>query len=148
MEKEPLVFDEPYVADYEYSVGKTGTRFFTELKENRKILGTRCPSCDLVYFPPRSICGTCLSKLNEWKELGHKGTLITYTVVRYPSAAHSADPPFAYGIVKLDGADTCISHLLGDLDLENIRIGMRVEAVFEQNRNGNMLDIKYFRPAT
>jgi len=146
MKKESLVFEEPYVADYQCSVGKVGTRFFTELKDNKKILGTRCPECDLVYFPPRSICGTCLSRLDEWKELGDEGTLMTYTVVHYPSPAHPVEPPFAYGIIKLDGADTCISHLMGEVDFEKIVIGMRVHAVFQEKRSGNMFDIKYFKP--
>ena len=146
MKSEYLVFDEPYVADYEYSVGRTGGRFFTELRDNCKILGTRCPECDLVFFPPRSICGRCLSWLDEWKELGHQGELMTYTVVNYSSPAHPIDPPFAYGIIKLDGADTCVAHLLGEVDLERIKIGMRVRAVFEEKRSAGMFDIKYFKP--
>ena len=60
--------------------------------------------------------------------------------------AHPLQPPFAYGIVQLDGADTGIVHILGEVDFAQLRQGMRVEAVFGEERRGNILDIKYFRP--
>ena len=144
--EEKMVFDEPYVAHYQYSVGAVGTRFFTELRDNKKILGMRCPACHLVYFPPRATCHRCLAKLDEWVELSDQGTLITYTVVHYSEPVQPQEPPFAYGLIRLDGADTCICHFLGEVDPESINIGMRVKAVFREKGEGNMLDIRYFKP--
>jgi uncharacterized OB-fold protein len=54
--------------------------------------------------------------------------------------------PFAYALIKLDGADTGFLHVLGEVDPGKIREGMRVEAVFAEERKGSPLDIAYFRP--
>jgi len=60
---------------------------------------------------------------------------------------HITASPFVFGTIKLDGADTGIIHLLGEIDFEKIRIGMRVKAVFNEERKGDIRDIKYFRPS-
>lgn len=136
----------PYIAPYAYAVGTVGTKFYTELRDNKRILGIRCHQCNMIFIPPRSSCPRCLGKLDEFVELGNQGTLLTYTVVRYREPIHPVEAPFAYGIIQLDGADTAITHLLGEVEPENISIGMRVEAVFREERQGNLLDIRYFRP--
>ena len=56
------------------------------------------------------------------------------------------EPPYALGIVKLDGASTGLMHLLGEVEMDSIRVGMRVKAVFRDVREGNYLDIRYFKP--
>jgi uncharacterized OB-fold protein len=54
--------------------------------------------------------------------------------------------PFAYGIIRLDRADTNFVHLIGGCEVDKIRNGMRLEAVFAENRDAGILDIAYFRP--
>jgi len=72
---------------------------------------------------------------------------LTYTVIRYPVPhIQPQSPPFVVGIIKLEGADTGITHLLGEVDLDHIEIGMRVKAVFREVPEGNLLDISYFKP--
>ena len=131
---------------YKYSVGALASKFFIALRDNKKIMGVKCSKCNLVIVPPRSICSKCYSKLDEYVELDGKGTLLTYTVVHYVPPVEGLKPPFAYGVIQLDGADTGFTHILGEVDLQSIDVGMRVEAVFNENRQGNILDIKYFRP--
>ncbi len=131
---------------YTYSVGALGSRFFTELRDNQKIMGMRCPQCNQVYVPPRLTCFRCFSKLDEWVEVSNKGTVDSFTVVNYSEAIHPMSAPFAYAIIKLDGADTGMNHLLGEVDLDKITVGMRVEPVFAEERTGSILDIKYFKP--
>jgi uncharacterized OB-fold protein len=85
--------------------------------------------------------------MNEFVEVGDTGNLLTYTVVRYSvPSIQPQEPPFALGIIKLVGADTGITHLLGEVDFSDIEVGMRLKAVFRDDRQGNLLDIKYFRP--
>ena len=131
---------------YHHSAGKVGSQFFVELRDNKKITATRCKKCDKVYVPPQSVCGHCFDKLDEWVELSGKGTLTSYTVVYHAEESQPAPTPHAYGIIHLDGADTGVSHLLGEVDFDAIDIGMRMEPVFKARPEGNMLDIKYFRP--
>jgi len=49
-----------------YSAGAMGSRFLIELRDNERIMGTRCPTCNLVYVPARSVCKDCFGKLSEW----------------------------------------------------------------------------------
>lgn len=132
---------------YKWAVGETGSRFLTELRDHRRIWGGKCPSCNQVYVPPKKVCGRCLAPIGEWVEVGKTGTVLTFTVVHYHEPAiHPFEPPFVYGIIKLDGADTGLVHLLGEADLEEFHCGMRVEAVFRDERKADILDIAYFRP--
>jgi uncharacterized OB-fold protein len=55
-------------------------------------------------------------------------------------------PPFAYGLIDLDGADRAIVHFISSADLSQLKSGMRVRPVFKQDRSGNFLDINYFTP--
>jgi len=127
-------------------MGATTSRFFIEIRDNQKITGIRCPHCNVVFVPPRTTCGRCFAQLHEWVEVGPQGTLETYAQVRYSTPVQPAAAPFYYGIIKLDGADTGLPHMVGGLMGKEPRIGMRVQAVFREERKGNMLDILYFKP--
>jgi uncharacterized OB-fold protein len=144
---EPIVVRQDLQVPYRYSMGATTSKFFIEMRDNRKILGIRCPACKVVYVPPRTTCGRCFSQLDEWVEVGDRGTLETYTRVHYSTPVQPVPAPFYYGIVKLDGADTGLAHLVGGLKGKEPKIGMRLQAVFKEDRQGNMLDISYFQPA-
>jgi len=136
-----------YVPYFNY-YGTLVSEFYRQLRDNKKIMGVKCPSCDKVYMPPRSVCAACFGNLDQLVEVSTQGTVLTYTVIHYtysPSYQPAAIP-YAYGIIQLDGADTGFCHLLGEVDLDRLSIGMRVEAVFNDQREGNILDIKYFRP--
>ena len=143
--KEPIIWHKRLNVPYKHSVGLTGGKFFKALGE-KKILGIRCPDCAVVYVPPHSVCPKCIAHLDDWVELGDKGTLSNHTVIRYSSAAQPQEAPFAVGMIKLDGADTEIVHMLGEVDLENIKDGIEVTPVFKESPEGNILDIKYFKP--
>jgi uncharacterized OB-fold protein len=143
---EPVVEHQELQVPYRYSLGVTAGRFFAEIRDNRRIQGIRCPACGLVYVPPRSTCGRCFSVLHEWVEVGPRGTLETYTRIRYQTSVQPVVAPFFYGIIKLDGGDTGLPHLIGDTRGKEPRIGMRLQAVFKEKRAGNMLDILHFRP--
>jgi len=131
-----------------YSAGAVGSRFLIELRDNERIMGTRCPTCNLVYVPARSVCRDCFGKLSEWVEVSQKGTLLTYAVAYQPNPVQPLEPPVAYGIVQLDGADTGFVHMLGEVDPGQLKVGMKVKAVFKvkQERQASILDIKYFKP--
>lgn len=144
--KEPVIIHQSLIVSYEYAAGDAGSKFYLELRDNKKIVGIRCPQCNKVYVPPRTTCGSCFGSLDEYVEVKPTGTLVSYTIVHYALPIHPVEPPFVYGIIQLDGADTGLTHLLRGVELENIKIGMRVEAVFKEERQGNIFDIKYFKP--
>jgi uncharacterized OB-fold protein len=129
-----------------YTAGAVGSRFLIELRDHKKIMGTKCPACDKVYVPARSICKYCYAQLDQWVEVSDKGTLQTYTVAGQTNGVQPVDPPIIYGIIQLDGASTGLVHMLSEVDFEKLVIGMRVKAVFAEKRVGSILDIKYFKP--
>lgn len=130
---------------YRWAAGETGTRYLQALRDEGRFLGMRCPDCEVVYHPPRRHCPDCGAECAQWVELGRRGTLLTYTVVRrhHPQLAPLA-PPFAYGIIRLEGAETGFLHLLHEFAEGELRAGMEVEAVFAAEREGSMLDVKHF----
>ena len=130
---------------YSWSAGETLSRFLRALRDERKILGTRCPACRTVFVPPRKTCGTCFVDCGEWVEAGPGGVLESFTQARYDSAAHPGPRPI-YGLIRLDGAGTSLLHLV-EGPLEDLRIGLRVEAVFASERTGSIRDILHFRRA-
>jgi len=130
------------------NTGATGTKFLKEIRDNKKILGIKCPGCGKVYVPPRLHCPTCFTKMTEWVELSGKGTLSSYTVVRYEEPYLPKPVPFAYAVIQMDGADTGMAHVLGEVDLDKIKVGMRLEPVFKEEREGSILDIDYFKPSS
>jgi len=129
-----------------YTAGAVGSHFLIELRDNKKIMGTKCPACDLVYVPARSVCKYCFAQLDQWVEVSDTGTLQTYTVAGQRNGVQPVDPPIIYGIIQLDGASTGLVHMLSEVDFEKLVIGMRVKAVFSEKRVGSILDIKYFKP--
>ncbi len=131
-----------------YSAGAVGSRFLIELRDNKKIMGTRCPACNRVYVPARSVCRDCFGELSEWVEVSQKGTLLTYTVAYQSNPIQPVSTPIVYGIVQLDGADTGFVHMLGEVDPGQLKVGTKVKAVFKvkKERVASILDIKYFKP--
>ena len=145
-ETEEMVYSGRIKVPYQWWVGETGSRFFVSLRDEQKILGTYCPQCDLVFVPPRKTCGRCFSQETAWREVGTEGTLLTYTVPGYTEEIQPQIIPLAYGIIKLDGADTGLTHLLSEFKEGELKTGLRVKAVFKEERAGNILDIQYFKP--
>jgi len=135
---------------YHYSCGRLGSFFFKALRDEQKIYGRKCSKCGHVYIPPRPVCGPCFALTSEWVEIGPQGVLECYTVVYFtfldPMTGKKRPVPYGYGLIKLDGADSRLQHFLSESDRQKLRPGMRVEAVFQEKREGALTDIKWFRP--
>lgn len=142
---EVLVHESRIAVPYEWSAGLVLSRFLKALRDERKILAVRCSGCRKVLAPPRKTCGLCFKPCSEWLEVGPRGTLETFTQALYPSPAQPRERPI-YGLIRLDGADTLLPHLLGEAELATLRRGLRVEAVFAPRRSASILDILHFRP--
>jgi uncharacterized protein len=146
-EEELIVYRSSMRMPYRWAAGMTATRFYREIAQNRKIFGTRCPSCSRVLVPARKMCSRCFRDTDEWVEVGPAGTVETFTVVRYSTRSiQPATPPIIYAMVRLDGADTAFIHMLGEIDPDAAKTGMRVRAIFKPEPSGQILDIQYFKP--
>jgi hypothetical protein len=135
---------------YNYSAGKLLSFFFRALRDEKKIYGRKCSRCGKVYIPPRPACGPCFAPTNEWVEVGPEGILECFTVVYFsfldPMTGKKRPVPYGYGLIKLDNASTRIQHFLSESDPKKLKVGMRVTAVFNEEREGKLSDIKWFKP--
>ena len=152
MIREYRVLETEVSLPYQVAYGATWTRFFEGLKEE-KIFGTMCEKCKRVLVPARSFCPRCFVDTDKWVEVSQEGTLVAWVLTNYTYYAQPLKPPFITGVIKLDGTDVNFLHLLGGFDITNLESarailhkGIRVKAVWNENKTGNILDIKYFAP--
>jgi len=143
---EPLTLKGQIAVPYTWWVGEVVSRFLIALRDKKKIIGNRCDRCNTVYVPPRKNCGTCFADIDEFVELSNEGIVSAYTIVRFKYPLQPADPPFAYALIRLDGADVGLVHIIKD-DLDRLKNGVRVRAHFkdQSERIGHILDIDSFR---
>jgi len=130
-----------------YTFGLAGERFFRTLAEEGKIMGTRCSKCDHIYVPATSFCERCLGKLDDWVDVGAIGQVHTFTLLYQNTDGTPRQTPEIVAFVRL--GDGGLVHKLGEVEPDAVAIGMQVAAVFKpiDERQGNILDIIYFRPA-
>jgi len=141
-----LIGERSFDSIFSYDAGAIRSKFLTEIRDHQRIIGIRCPDCNHVYVPPRSTCLKCFATLSDFVEVAKTGTLTTYSIVYGSQPYYPSEPPFIYGVIQLDGADTGLVHLISDVDPQQVRVGMRLRAVFKEKRVGSVLDIKYFKP--
>ncbi len=145
---EPVTrIETPMHLEYDYTAGVATSRFLRGIGQG-KILGQRCPSCSSVYVPPRGSCPRCAVPTEEEVELSDKGTITTFAIVRVPSENISVPLPFASVHVLLDGADVPMFSIVQECPLEEVRIGMRVQAVWKDPSEWETSseNIRYFKP--
>ena len=137
-------------AEYNFWVGKYMDKFFDGLEE-KKIIGNKCPTCGKVYVPPRKICGDCFKTIafeNHWVELKDTGTLVNFTrtpfVVSERGKQKTKDSVLV-GMVSFDGSDTAVVYKILDAEEKDLKIGMKVNIVWNDKLRGHPKDIKGFQ---
>lgn len=120
----------PVSLDYDYAASPEESLFYRGLNEGR-ILGQRCPTCEKVYIPPRSACPADGTPTVEEIELSHSGTVTTFCIVNVPFLGQKITPPYVSAYVLLDGADIAVLHLILGVPADEVRMGMRVKAVWK-----------------
>ena len=145
--KEVRAIETPTSLTYTYSPGRAATRFLRAI-EQKKLTGQRCPSCNKVYVPPRGACARCGVPTEEQVPLGDKGTLVSFCVVNVSFHGGTQEIPYTTGNILLDGSDQPIMHLIQECPVDQVRIGMRLEAVWvdDSELGPTMESIKWFRP--
>jgi len=106
-----------------------------------KLLGQRCPACRKVYIPARGTCPTDGVPMAETVELPETGTVTTFCVVNVPYPGQQLQPPYVAAAVLLDGADIAFQQLILGCEPDEVRMGMRVRAVWRDRTIG------HFEPA-
>jgi uncharacterized OB-fold protein len=140
------VLSAPYVLEYTYrrSTGPIIGRFLTALMEG-KILGGKTSSGKVVV-PPNEYDPETSDPVTDLVEVGTSGVVTTWSWAATPAGNQPLDRPFAWALIKLDGADTALLHAVDAGDIGRMATGMRVSARFAKERSGTIRDIACFEP--
>jgi uncharacterized protein len=132
---------------YEHTASPGESEFLRGLAAGR-LLGQRCPACGKVYVPPRAACPTDGVPTAGEVELPDTGTVTTFCVVNVPFRGQQLPTPYVAAAIVLDGADIPFQHLILGCDPGDVRMGMRVTAVWKpRDQWGTTVEnIDHFRP--
>jgi uncharacterized OB-fold protein len=126
---------------YEHTASPGESAYLRGLADHR-LLGQRCGVCGRVYVPPRGICPADGVPTREEVELPETGTVTTFCVVNVGYPGQRVTPPYVAAAVLLDGADIAFQHLVLGCEPGEVRMGLRVRAVW-----GDSGTISHFAPA-
>ncbi len=131
---------------YKHSTGETVGRFLAGLKEQKKIWGQRAAGQGVVV-PPLGYSEIDGSDAGDWVEVADTGVITACAIVHEPiERLHPFAEPFAFVLVKLDGADTALAHVVKE-NLDRVKVGARVRALWmdDGQRIGSIRDIAHFQ---
>ena len=138
----------PHVLEFNYTrtVGPVTGRFLTGLRDGR-IEGVKTASGRVIVPPTEYDPDTAESVTDEYVEVGPGGTVTTWAWVNEPRNLQPLERPFAWALIRLDGADTAMLHAVDAGDPGAMKTGMRVEPRWRDERIGMITDIECFVPA-
>ena len=146
--REPVKYVETTVhLPYHYVAGDYRARYLHALKD-KKILGSKCSTTGKVFVPPLVASPESFAPAEDLVEVADRGVVTTFCIVRIPVMGRNVELPYVAASVALDGAAISIFALVQECKPEDVRMGMRVEAVWKPDgeRQGDHGDILHFRP--
>jgi uncharacterized protein len=132
--------------DYTRSLGPTLSQFMAALAD-RRILGARGAD-GRVHAPPFEFDPVTFGPPDELVPVGPEGTVTTWSWAPQPLEGQPLTHPFAWALIRLDGADTAMLHAVDAGSAAAMRTGMRVRPRWAEHRAGGMRDIVCFAPVT
>ncbi|MGW6534591.1 Zn-ribbon domain-containing OB-fold protein [Streptomyces sp. NPDC055051] len=136
----PLVVEFPFTR----SLGPVQSAFLTGLRE-RTVLGVRTEA-GRILVPPVEYDPETAAELRELVQVEATGTVTTWAWNPEPRRGQPLATPFAWVLVRLDGADTSLLHALDAPGPDAVRTGMRVRIRWAAERAGAITDIACFEP--
>ncbi len=136
------------IANYAWDSGIAIGYFLAGLKAGQ-ILGSYCAKCRKTVVPPRIVCEWCFRPMQRFVKLSDSGTVNTFSICYVTWDVRRISEPEIPAVIEIDGASegNGILHKLGEIDPQEVHIGMRVQAVWKppEERCGSITDILYFR---
>ena len=122
----------------------TETSDYWEGARRHELLVRRCGSCGQRHFYPRDFCPSCFSLDVGWTKASGRGTIYSFTICHRPAPGFEKDVPYNLALIELDEGVRMMSSIV-DCPMEEIRIGMAVEVVFDDVTS--QVTLPRFRPA-
>jgi len=137
--------------DFSVSLGPAYTKWMKSLKD-QKILANKCSKCGREFVPAKPFCEYCFETADEWVETDGVGIVESFTV-GYADFLNFPETPYVIGVIRVGNSAVSMIHWIAGFDYDKpedipdkIQIGMKVKAVWAEDRTGDILDIKYFEP--
>lgn len=137
----PLVIEYPF----KRTTGPVVGAFLTGLREGL-LVGIKGAD-GRVLVPPTEYDPVTGEDLNELVEVGPAGTITTWAWVRRPMPKHPLQQPFAWALIRPDGADTPMLGAVEAPGPDAVATGARVEPVWADEREGSITDLSHWRLA-
>lgn len=135
-------------ADYIYTSGVAGERFFVALRDEGRLLAARCTACDLDYLPPRLFCEQCFAELADFVDVPSEGRVAAVTVALVDRTGKKLPRPEAWAFVTFHGVHGGLMHrLLVSPDRARAGLPVRPRLKPRDARTGTIADIEGFEPA-
>jgi uncharacterized OB-fold protein len=89
-----------------------------------------CQECEAVQYPPRDVCGVCLSEQLVWTDIPDGGDVLAVTMIRATGNPYFRElAPWRTGIVRLDCGPSVIAHLHGSCTSgDRARLSLKVDS--------------------
>lgn len=116
---------------------------------DKRILGNRSPVDGAVFVPPRGVDPRHGVAATEMVDLAHTGHVGNFCVTHLPIPGRNDLPtPYVSAWIHLDGADIGFLGLVSGCDLDEVRIGMRVRAVWKSDDElgATAENVRYWEP--
>ena len=127
---------------YTRTLGPVYSAFLTGMRDG-KILGIKGQDGRVLCPPTEWDPSTGEALGNDFVEVGPGGVVESWAWVNNPTPKHPLDKPFAFALVKLDGADTAMVHAVDAGSMDNMATGMRVSARWKDERVGQITDVAF-----
>ncbi len=131
---------------YDHTVSPGESAYLLALAEGR-LIGQRCPACGKVYVPPRGACPVDGVPTQDEVALPDTGIVTTFCIVNVPFHGQKFPSPYVAASVLIDGADIAFQHLILGCPPDEVRMGMRVRAVWKPREEWDIgHNIDHFEP--
>jgi len=134
------------ISTYKFKIEGGGVKMLADGMKDKKIRGIRCHQCGTVYVPGPTYCRKCFIDISEVAEVKDVGEVTTYAVEMADMRGNPIDLKRVSGMIKLDGCDTWMTGSIEGIDWQDVKVGMRVKAIWKDEREGKLGDIDHFEP--
>ena len=142
-----VTYTAEHVVEYAYrrSVGPLLGHFFTALRD-RRLVGNRTAAGRVLVPPSEYDPETGDATAEGFVDVGPAGVVTSWAWVTTPRPRHPLDRPFAWALIRLDGADTSLLHAIDAGSEAALSTGMRVRPRWRAETKGEIGDIECFEP--
>lgn len=137
------ILDMQMAFGFRHSLGKL-SRFFLALEE-RKLLGTACPTCGQVWLPPRPVCPDDLA-VTTWHELPQRGRLAVGSLSAYTLKTSGGERQLMLGYVEVEDASTLLLQQIRNLGEHALEPGLALKVVWSDEPVEHPMELFWFEP--